>query len=110
MDEPLTHHIIPGHDIGNGNSHHQSGGCCHNGYEQASPQGGIIIFFGEKPDVILHGKALYLGGKKASRDQGPEGIQEKNTHEPHHQNLDPEPQIQLFPSLYHEITSWVSAS
>ena len=61
MDELLAPYIITGHYIGNRHTYNQCGDRCYHRYKNTSSQCGIIIFLCEKSDIVLKGKAVYLG-------------------------------------------------
>ena len=57
MDEPLSHYVISGHDIGYGHAYHQGGQCSYNGHEQASSESRVVVLLSKEPDIVLQGKA-----------------------------------------------------
>ena len=58
MDKILAKYVITGHHVSHRHSHQKGGAGGHAGYEQASSQSRVIIFFRKETDIIFQGKLL----------------------------------------------------
>ena len=56
MDKILAKYVITGHHVSHRHANQQGGAGGHTGYEQASAQCRVIIFFRKETDIIFQGK------------------------------------------------------